>query len=71
MHIYDRFSIIDTYDYDSFYKIMSSQRSKVIRRELNTTYTPSDLHNLNISDEIPNNFSILIDDWQFDIFLIL
>ena len=71
MHIYDKFSSIDTYDYDSFYNIIQSQRTELIRNELKQHYASLSLHDFKKSADIPSNCSILIEKWQFDIFLIL
>ena len=68
MHIYDKFSSIDTYDYDSFYNIIQSQRTELIRNELKQHYASLSLHDFKKSADIPSNCSILIEKWQFDIF---
>lgn len=68
MHIYDKFSSIDTYDYDSFYNIIQSQRTELIRNELKQHYASLSLNDFEKSADIPSNCSILIEKWQFDIF---
>ena len=68
MHIYDRFICIDTYDYDYFYKTIQSQRSKIIRKELKQLYHSFSINTFKNIDFIPNNCSIFIENWQFDIF---
>ncbi len=47
---------------------MQSQRAKVIRNELKQHYVSLSLDVFEKTADIPSNCSILIEDWQFDIF---
>ena len=68
MYIYEKFTDMDTYDYDSFYDTIQSQRATVIRNELEPIATRFSLDDFDNAADVPENCSVSIDGWQFDLF---